>query len=201
VNVAATSAGEITLVTDVVTEAFLADPVWSWVFKNPQDMRAYWTMFIKSALRYPYVFHTEKYEAVSVWIPPGGSSFLPDDDQNFERIMARLCGKRVSQVLGFLANFDKAHPRSEPHYYLGLLGTAAQHRGQGIGLSLLRHSLRLLDTLEMPAYLESSNSLNNSKYLALGFEVVSSFQVPENGPVVTGMWRNKLSHHPVEPPN
>lgn len=184
------SPAEMPLVTDVVTEAFLADPVWSWVFQNPQSMRAYWTMFIKSALRFPFVFRTQNYEAVSVWIPPGGTAFVPEDNENFEQILEQLCGERASEVAELLNSFDEAHPRSEPHYYLGLLGTATQHRGRSIGMSLLSQNLKLMDELKMPVYLESSNELNNSKYTALGFEPVSSFQVPGNGPIVTGMWRS-----------
>ncbi|NPT45741.1 GNAT family N-acetyltransferase [Paraburkholderia sp. 1N] len=180
---------EVSCVTDVVSDAFLSDPVWSWVFHDKRSMRAYWAMFIKSALRFPFVFRTRGYEAVSVWIPPEGTAFLPEDAQSFEQILEELCGERASEVAGFLDKFDEAHPRSEPHYYLGLLGTASQHRGQGIGMSLLGQNLKLMDELQMPAYLESSNELNNPKYAALGFESVSSFQVPGNGPIVTGMWR------------
>jgi hypothetical protein len=43
----------------------------------------------------------------------------------------------------------------------------------------------------MPAYLESSNPSNNHRYESIGFVAVTTFQAPGNGPVVTGMWRDK----------
>lgn len=189
-NAIVANAVELSLVTDVVSDAFLSDPVWSWVFDDKRSMRTYWEMFIKSALRFPFVFRTAGYESVSVWIPPEGTAFVPEDAQSFEQILERLCGERAAEVAQFLEKFDDAHPRSEPHYYLGLLGTATLHRGHGIGMALLGQNLKLLDELQMPAYLESSNELNNPRYAALGFEQVSSFQVPGNGPIVTGMWRS-----------
>ncbi len=189
---------EMPLITDIITEAFLSDPVWSWVFPNPQNMRAYWAMLIKSALRYPFVFHTNSYEAASVWIPPGESTFLPEDNKNFEQMLEKLCGDRASEVAAFLVNFDEARPTSEPHFYLALLGTATQHRGKGLGMSLLSETLKLMDERKMPVYLESSNSMNNLKYETLGFEPISSFHVPEDGTTVTGMWRSPRSR-PVPP--
>ena len=40
-----------------------------------------------------------------------------------------------------------------------------------------------------PAYLESSNPANNARYEGVGFEVVGEFSAPNNGPVVTTIWR------------
>ncbi len=37
-------------------------------------------------------------------------------------------------------------PRSEPRYYLTLLGTHPDHRGRGIGMGLLARNLELIDS-------------------------------------------------------
>ena len=56
--------------------------------------------------------------------------------------------------------FEAAHPRTQDHYHLGLLGTHTEHRGAGIGMDLLRDNLAHLDALGMPAYLASTNPAN-----------------------------------------
>jgi GNAT superfamily N-acetyltransferase len=91
--------------------------------------------------------------------------------------------------LELLDRFAAAHPHSEPHYYLSLLGTHPDHRGKGIGMQLLAHDLALIDDEHLPAYLESSNLANNQRYARVGFEPIGEFSYPGNGPVVTTMWR------------
>jgi hypothetical protein len=48
-----------------------------------------------------------------------------------------------------------------------------------------------IDAEHMPAYLESSSPNNNHRYESVGFVAAASFQVPGDGPIVTGMWRSR----------
>ena len=68
-------------VTDVISEAFLNDPTWSWAFPDPTARRHWWTFCIQEALRYPWTFKSEGYETVSVWIPPNGAELSRDAEQ------------------------------------------------------------------------------------------------------------------------
>lgn len=43
------------IITEIVTDAFAHDPVWSWVFPKRASQQQYWRMFIRGALRYPHV--------------------------------------------------------------------------------------------------------------------------------------------------
>ncbi|MGZ6342745.1 MAG: GNAT family N-acetyltransferase, partial [Candidatus Limnocylindrales bacterium] len=70
-----------------------------------------------------------------------------------------------------------------------LLGTHPAHRGRGIGMELLQHNLGRIDAFGAPAYLESSNPANDHRYERLGFKRRGQFTLPEQGPVVTTMWR------------
>jgi len=85
--------------------------------------------------------------------------------------------------------FDQAHPQGTPHFYLTLLGTRAEHKGHGYGLGLLAANLRQIDEAGMPAYLEATNRANVPLYMRHGFEVLSSFTLPDGGPEVFTMWR------------
>lgn len=181
---------DVQIVTEIVTDAFLTDPVWSWVFPHREAQRHYWQLFINGAVRYPYTYHTGKFEAVSVWIPPKKSALLPADAKNFAAIIASLVGPRTQEILTFLQKFDDFHPGDKPHYYLGLLAVHNGHRGRGIGIELLKANLARFDCERVATYLESSNPINNRKYESLGFLPIVEFKTYAAGPAVTGMWRD-----------
>ena len=86
--------------------------------------------------------------------------------------------------------FEENHPREEPHYYLSLLGTHPDHRGQGKGMRLLAANLAEIDAEGMPAYLESSNRANDHRYERLGFVQIGEFAAPGGQPTVACMWRD-----------
>jgi GNAT superfamily N-acetyltransferase len=182
---------EASRVTDVISDAFLDDPTWSWAFPDPAARRQWWALCVREALRYPWTFKTEGYEAMSVWIPPDGTELSPEAERGVPAQLTDLVGPRTADVGELLERFGRAHPRHEPHYYLSLLGIAPEHRGRGLGMALLHENLARIDAEHMPAYLESSNPTNNPRYEAAGFAAVTSFQAPHDGPVITGMWRNK----------
>jgi ribosomal protein S18 acetylase RimI-like enzyme len=120
-----------------------------------------------------------------------GLVVAPDDEKRVPELLTTLVGSRVVEVAEVLGRFGEAHPPSEPHYYLSLLGTRDEYRGRGLGMALLRENLARIDAERMPAYLESSNPSNNHLYESVGFTAVSSFRAPGRGPAVTGMWRKR----------
>jgi len=187
--VAPAGLADASTVVDVIAEAFLNDPTWSWAFPDPAVRRHWWKFCVDGALRYPWTLKTDGFETVSVWIPPSGTEFSHDAEQRLPGLLQELVGSRAAEVAELLSRFDQAHPRNEPHYYLSLLGTRDEHRGRGLGMALLKENLARTDAEGMPAYLESSNPGNNHRYESLGFVSVVSFQAPGDGPVVTGMWR------------
>jgi GNAT superfamily N-acetyltransferase len=190
-TVDAATQAEASRITEVLSEAFLDDPTWSWAFPDPAARKQWWSLCIREALRYPWTFKTEGYEAVSVWIPPDGTELSPDVELGVPARLEDLVGCRAGNVGELLDRFGRAHPRHEPHYYLSLLGTARDHRGRGLGMALLEENLIRIDAEHMPAYLESSNPNNNHRYEGAGFVPVISFQAPGDGPIVTGMWRSR----------
>ncbi len=100
-----------------------------------------------------------------------------------------LLGTRSGEVIELLERFDASHPTGEPHYYLNLLGTHPDHRGRGLGMDLLAKNLTRIDEEGMPAYLESSNPDNNTRYESVGFRPVGEFSTPDRRHTVSTMWR------------
>lgn len=82
---------------------------------------------------------------------------------------------------------DELHPH-EPHWHLAVIGVDPAHQGQGIGAALLSYALRQIDEQGVPAYVESSNPANISRYRRHGFEVIRAIRVG-GSPVVTPMLR------------
>lgn len=190
-RVTAAEAGDI---VELFTLAFHEDPTWSWAFPNPEarldQHRAWWSLFMHTAVPYGWVWMTEDGGAASLWIPPGRPELSEEDEAQVEPLLRRLVGAHADDVLTLLDRFDSNHPSAEPHFFLSLLGTHPDHRGQGKGMGLLAANLAQIDRLGMPAYLESSNRANDHRYERLGFVQVGEFAAPGGEPTVACMWRD-----------
>jgi ribosomal protein S18 acetylase RimI-like enzyme len=181
---------DIELVTTIVELAFANDPLWSRALSplSVAQRRPFWRLFAEGTLRYPWTWLLEGDRATSLWIPPGGTEMSPEQEERLSALASGL-GSEEDNFHELLRRFDVAHPRAEPHYYLSLLGTHPDHRGQGLGMRLLAHDLELIDEEHCAAYLESSNPANNRRYESAGFKSVGEFSYPGDGPAVTTMWR------------
>ena len=190
-RVTAAEAGDV---VEVFTLAFHEDPTWSWAFPNPEARlehhRGWWSLFMHTAVPYGWVWMTEDGGAASSWIPPGRPELSEEDEAQVEPLLRRLVGAHADDVLTLLDRFDSNHPSAEPHFFLSLLGTHPDHRGQGKGMGLLAANLARIDRLGMPAYLESSNRANDHRYERLGFVQVGELAAPGGEPTVACMWRD-----------
>jgi ribosomal protein S18 acetylase RimI-like enzyme len=190
VNARVATAADLEGLTTTLTAAFEDDPLWTWVFRDPTHLAVFWRFYIGSALRYPCVWITGDYAAAAVWIPPAGSELTGEEEERLESLVGELVGPRAPEVLELLDRFEASHPRERPHYYLSLLGTHPDHRGQGHGMTLLAENLRRMDAEGIPAYLESSNPRNDRRYERLGFRPLGEFSTPAGERRVTTMWRD-----------
>lgn len=184
---------EIPAAIETLARAFYADPVWSWAFPDPkrrlEQHRAVWGLVAEAALSYGSAWITGDCAAVALWIPPGKPELRPVDEERLEGILTELLGDGAVRVAETFERFEAAHPGGDPHYYLSLLGTNPDRRGQGLGMGLLAATLERIDAEGAPAFLESSNPVNTPRYEALGFTICGEFELPGDGPSVTQMWR------------
>jgi len=183
---------DLPALTETIGLAFADDPIWGHTFAHAKapGAEAIWRIWIEGALRLDWVWMTAAAEAVSIWIPPGGSELSDEGERRFGQAALEVLGQNGAAYLDeVMARFEAAHPHDEPHYYLSLLGTHPAHRGRGIGMRLLADNLALIDRKGSAAYLESSNPANNQRYESVGFRPHGGFSLPDAGPVVTTMWR------------
>ncbi len=181
-------------VTETMTTAFLADPVWgAYSFpdagRRAQASRRFWEFYLRAAMRLAATFVTPACEAAAVWVPPGEVELTAEQEAGFADLVAELVGGAQARVvLGAFDRLDAAHPHDEPHWYLSLLATHTGHRGRGLGMELLGACLETVDAAHLPAYLESTNPRNDERYRRHGFEPRGRIVLPGDVPVTT-MWR------------
>jgi GNAT superfamily N-acetyltransferase len=187
------TAADIDPVTSIIALSFAEDPIWSRALALPdgstEHHSAFWRLSIEGALRYPWTWVAGDGEAAAVWIPPGGTELSAEQEARLLDLVRETLGPASDDYLELLDRFSAAQPKTEPHYYLTLLGTHPDHRGRGIGMRLLARTLALVDSEHMPAYLESTNPANNDRYARVGFEPIGEFSNPGGTAVVTTMWR------------
>lgn len=175
-------------VTATLVAAFESDPLWNWAF--PQGgLDALWRLLVASAMRYSLIRVADDCAAASVWIPPGGTELTTEEEASLGPMLEAQIGSRAAEVLELFERMERAHPAGPPHYYLSLLGTHPDHRGKGLGMTLLADNLAKIDSEGMPAYLESSNAENDLRYERLGFVRVGEFERPDGQLTCSTMWR------------
>ena len=182
--------------TETIATAFYNDPLWSWAFadeaRRAEQFRVWWRVFVDACFRNEWTWVTPNCESVAIWAPPGTQELSESDEERLVELVVELIGgDHADAVLQVLMQFENAHPRDVPHYYLSIVGTHDDHRGHGIGEALLAENLKHVDARHMPAYLESSNPANLKRYMRLGFEPIGEIAIPDGRPAVVTMWRNE----------
>lgn len=186
---------DVEAVCETLALGFATDPVWGdWAFPgiDPVDrvplQRSFWETAVRAAVRYDGIRMTPNAEAVAVWVPPGVAELNPEEEAAATEAVTRVCGAQAPAVLEAFSRFEAAMPAETEHWYLSLLATHPDHRGQGLGMRLVGETLAECDAAGIPAYLESTNPVNLDRYRRAGFEVFGGFEVPD-GPRVDQMWR------------
>jgi Acetyltransferase (GNAT) family. len=191
----AATATDVDHVTETIRLAFLDDPVWGPALRtsagDPIDLAAYWRLFVEGALRYGTLRLATDGAAVSVWIPPGGTELSDDQLVELDRLLVRDLDPEARSALQELYERFEASRAGRPnHYYLSLLATHPEHRGQGRGQILLAEDLALWDAAGVPAYLESTNAGNDHRYARVGFRHDGGFRAVRDDTLISAMWRS-----------
>jgi GNAT superfamily N-acetyltransferase len=195
-KVRAAQPADIPAITETISLAFHDDPTWSWAFPDEEgrqsQYRVWWRFLIEAALRFdePAVFVTDGVGAAAIWLPPGQSELSPADEERVPAMVSDLVGDHADDFMELLEGFETVQPADPPHYYLSLLGVHDEHRGQGIGMDLLRENLARFDREGVPTYLESSNPVNDHRYEGLGYRKVGEFTTPDDSATISAYWRN-----------
>lgn len=192
-------AADIDAITATIALAFRDDPVWGPALTaadgGTAHLEPFWRFFVTGAVAHGSVFLLDgpdgEAASVAVWLPPGVDELTPDQERQVDALMERtLTPERFDAYRLLWTRFDDAHPHDVPHQYLSLLATHPAHRGHGIGQRLLAENLARWDAAGLPAYLESTNPVNDHRYARAGFRPVGGFRSVIDAAPVTTMWRD-----------
>ena len=125
----------------------------------------------------------------AVWLPPGAypRGVRRDLMTNLRTLPTFVrSGRRLAGAVRLLAALDKAHHEiTEPHYYLGILGTDPLYQRAGAGSATLQPVLDRCDREGATAYLETQKEENIAYYARHAFDVVQLIDVDGAPPVWT----------------
>jgi ribosomal protein S18 acetylase RimI-like enzyme len=187
----ATSA-DVDEIASILTLAFLDDPVWGPALSRPDGatdhLHPFWRLYAEGSIRVGGAYLTEG--ATALWTPPGEMELSDaQEDELIKLTNASFDAEASADLIDLYDRFDAVHPHDRPHAYLGLLATHPDFRGHGIAQRLLAENLAELDARGIPAYLESTNPVNDHRYERAGFRPVGSFTAVLSDARITTMWR------------
>lgn len=183
-----TSSADMQRAVAVIALAFTADPVVRWWFPDPARYLKYFPAFLRilaaTAVQHGTALQSGDCSAAALWLPPNA---VPDRAALGAIFQEGVAADRQTELFAFVERMG-SYRRSEPHWWLPMIGVDPLHRHRGLGSALLRHALVRCDSDHMPAHLETGNPANVPLYERHGFKSLGSFRVGSS-PVVFPMRR------------
>jgi ribosomal protein S18 acetylase RimI-like enzyme len=185
---------DIPQLATTLARAFDKDPIMSWCIrednKRSEAMRYCFEYMLSGSVKFGKVTCTEDLNACAIWLPPGKWLGVPSIMETLIQLpdLIRWIGlSRINRWMTMIKLEAKYRPKI-PHFYLAFLGVEPEKQGQGHGSVLLKDMLHKIDSIQLPAYLESSNIRNIPLYKRYGFKITGELNLPK-GPTMWAMWR------------
>jgi hypothetical protein len=191
-NVRVVTPGDLGALGDVLGRAYADDPVWTWVYPQPDRSRRLARMF-RSLLRATgdrgaTVLTGQARRGAAIWQRANDRSLGALGNLRIGTAMITRRCPRSARPGG------DARDRAAPSAGTALVPGGARHRsgapGRGCRLGVGRHVLDDPANAGEPAYLETETEANVPFYERHGFRVVGELDVPSGGPHLWLMWRD-----------
>lgn len=171
-------------VIDVITLAFVTDPLARWAVPNASDYLKYGPAFMDAfgcnGLPHGTAYVVGQFAGAALWLPPG----VEPDGERMSAIAEKCVPADVQpEFAGVFEQMAGYHPH-EPHWYLPIIGVDPALQGRGFGAALMRHAAQRFDRDGAIAYLESSNARNIPLYQRHGFEILGTVRVGSSPEIV-----------------
>lgn len=173
--------------------AYEHDAVSRWVLPEPADRRERLeragVAVIRRTIPQREVLTTDPPVGMAIWASPEHPRISSWRLLPALPALLRWYGPAALRRSALLAAvLDRRRP-SQPHWYLGGLGTDPDHQRRGVATALMSPVLGRCDVEGAGAYLETQSEENVTYYRRRGFEVTEELDVPEGGPHMWLMWR------------
>lgn len=172
-------ATELAAMTGVLTEAFMADPLYRALAPSPRARQRWLRWVMELSLRVSHRFggalclaHAPAAGCICL-VPPGHNPLSLLEYLRAAPGMPPIgSGVRawIWPGIGMKQLLHATHYPG-PHYYVLAVGVAPAEQGKGVGGTLLRSALRLAAERGVPSYLETASPRNVELYRHLGFRV------------------------------
>jgi ribosomal protein S18 acetylase RimI-like enzyme len=179
-------------VLEVLTEAFMNDPLVCWLFPKADERGRLQANFYRPLLTHPAAeaYLAGWHEGAALWLtlaagqrPPEEHPDAPEADQN------AVFGENGARLLALGQALAPRRPNREPHLYLPCMGVISGRQGAGLGSAMLRHRLAGAEADGLAAYLEASSPRSRALYLRHGFEDLGEPVRVADSPLLWPMWR------------
>ncbi|MFI6787881.1 GNAT family N-acetyltransferase [Nonomuraea sp. NPDC050383] len=176
-------------VVDVLTEAFMSDPVVCWIFPEAGERGRLQPFFYGSLVTHPAgeAYLVGRPEGASVWLTLAAGQ--TPYEQLPEAALGAVFGENGARLAALGQALAQRHPDREPHLYLSCMGVVSGRQGAGLGSAMLRHRLARADADGLPAYLEASSPRSRALYQRHGFEDLGEPVRVADSPLLWPMWR------------
>jgi GNAT superfamily N-acetyltransferase len=177
-------------VADVLTEAFLDDPLARWLFPEAGERARLQPHFYRLQLAHPAAeaYLIGDHEGVSLWhnLTAGQAAH---DEAPEPSASGPVFGENAVRLRALGAALAPRRP-DIPHLYLSCMGVIGGRQGGGLGSAMLRHRLERADADGLGAYLEASSPRSRALYLRHGFEDLGEPVRVADSPPLWPMWRH-----------
>jgi ribosomal protein S18 acetylase RimI-like enzyme len=179
-------------VLDVLTKAFMNDPIVCWLFPEVGRRGRLQAHYYRFLLAHPTAeaYLAGRREGTSIWLtlaagqtPHGEHPGAPEAGQG------AAFGENGARLLALGQALAPRHPDREPHLYLPCMGVIGGRQGAGLGSAMLRHRLERADADGLAAYLEASSPRSRALYRRHGFEDLGGPVRVADSPFLWPMWR------------
>lgn len=171
---------EIPALVKTMTNAFIDEPLVSWVVKEREERRAFvaelFRLTIHQYLPCGHVFATRDLRAAVIALPPA-TPVPPGDQAGFAALASSLDDEarvRLSMINRLLSD---ARPVRD-HYYFAFAGVHPDRSRAGIGSMLVNHCLSTPEARGQYAYAEAGNESGRRLMVRCGFRVITETRLP-----------------------
>jgi predicted GNAT family acetyltransferase len=189
IEIRTTAADAVPKLAAVLSDAFINDPVYTWMLPNTLRLQARLrTMFGAEMEQYVIpnggtIWTTSDHAGAVCELPPGGWE-MPTSMTGTQALKwVRAFGKRLPLAIKVQKAMEERHLH-EPHFYIRVVGVRTALQGQGLGSALMRPTLERADSSGLPAYIEASSERSAALYERLGFVHTEVLELPKGGPPV-----------------
>jgi ribosomal protein S18 acetylase RimI-like enzyme len=173
----------------VLEQAFYTDPLLNFIYGDTIHKHGKLNWFFRSTFRmaalYGVSFGSAEKDGVLMMLPSDQTDMTVDKMWKSGLVAApfQMGWASLSRMFRFMDFAEKVHKAalSSDHYYIMTVGVLPERQGMGVGKKLMTKALEIVDANKMPCYLETQNANNIPIYERLGFEVVSSKEIPKGG--------------------